>query len=79
MGIPAACTLRSNRMENCPLMTEKELKKLGRGAMDFKSSEDGVLIVKWFDNKEVVVASNHYSALPVSQVCKINYLFVFIQ
>jgi hypothetical protein len=66
-------------MENCPLMTEKELKKLGRGAMDFKSSDDGILIVKWFDNKEVVVASNHYSALPVSQVCKINYLFVFIQ
>lgn len=60
-------------MENCPLMTEKELKKLGRGSMDFKLSDDGILVVKWYDNKEVVVASNHYSALPVSQVCYINY------
>ncbi len=34
MGLPAACTLRVNRTEKCPLKTEKELKKEGRGAMD---------------------------------------------
>jgi len=56
-GLPAACTLRSNRTEKCPLKTEKELKKEGRGAMDHKLSEDGdILIVKWFDNKDVLVA-----------------------
>lgn len=68
MGIPAACTIRKNRMDKCPLMEEKELKKAGRGSMDFYTSEEGVLVVKWFDNKEVTVASNHYSAQPTLEV-----------
>jgi hypothetical protein len=68
-GLPAACTLRSNRTEKCPLKTEKELKKEGRGAMDHKLSEDGdILIVKWFDNKDVLVGSNSYSVNPTSLV-----------
>lgn len=64
MGIPATCTIRKNRMDKCPLMEEKDLKKAGRGSMDFYTSTEGVLIVKWYDNKEVTVASNHYSAEP---------------
>ena len=68
MGIPAACTLRSNRMLKCPLKSEKELKKEGRGAMDYQLSDSGVLVVRWYDNKEVNVATNAYSAEPSSQV-----------
>jgi hypothetical protein len=51
LGLPSACTLRSNRTERCPFKTEKELKKAGRGAMDHHLSDDGILLVKWFDNK----------------------------
>jgi hypothetical protein len=68
LGLPAACTIRANRTEKCPLKTEKELRKEGRGAMDHKVSEEGILIAKWFDNKEVIVGSNHYSVNPASQV-----------
>lgn len=68
MGLPAACTVRSNRMEKCPLMSEKELKKLGRGAMDYRLSDDGILIAKWYDNKEVTVATNCYSVEPTTLV-----------
>ena len=68
MGVPAACTVRSNRMEKCPLKTEKELRKEGRGSMDFQQSEEGIIVVKWFDNKEVTIASNSYGVEPVTQV-----------
>jgi hypothetical protein len=67
MGIPATCTIRSNRVDKCPLKEEKVLKKEGRGSMDFYNS-GGVLVVKWYDNKEVIVASNHYSATPPTEV-----------
>ena len=68
LDIPAACTLRSNRMLRCPLKSEKELKKEGRGAMDYQLSDSGVLVVRWYDNKEVNVATTAYSAEPVSEV-----------
>ena len=66
--------MRSNRTEKCPLKTEKVLRKEGRGSMDFKVSEEGIVVAKWFDNKEVTVGSNHYSVKPTSQV---NYLTSF--
>lgn len=68
MGIPAACTVRANRMLKCPLKSEKELKKEGRGAVDFQQSDNGIIVVRWYDNKEVNVASNAYGVEPVSQV-----------
>ncbi len=68
MDVPAACTVRANRMERCPLKTEKELRKEGRGAVDYKLSDSGILVVKWYDNKEVTVASNSYSVEPFFQV-----------
>ena len=36
--------------------------------MDYKS-DSGALVVKWFDNKEVIIASNTYGVEPVGQVC----------
>jgi hypothetical protein len=50
--------------------------------MDHKVSEDGdILIVKWFDNKDVLVGSNSYSINPTSQVkwwdkSKKEYMFI---
>jgi hypothetical protein len=75
LGIPAACTVRKDRLDRCPLKLENELKSEGRGAMDFRVSSEGILILKWFNNKEVTVASNHYSANPVSQVKFAFFIF----
>ena len=66
--MPAACTLRSNRLEHCPLKSERELRKEGRGAVDFQLSTDGILVVKWYDNKEVTIGSNFYSVEPFTEV-----------
>lgn len=55
LGIPAACTLRKDRLDRCPLKSERDLKAEGRGSMDYRMSEDGVLVLKWFDNKEVII------------------------
>ncbi len=42
--------------------------------MDFRVSSEGVLVLKWFDNKEVTVASNHYSANPTTEVIFLMYI-----
>lgn len=83
LQIPAACTMRAYRTEKCPLKQERELKKEGRGSMDFCRSADpeGVLLVKWYDNKDVIVASNSYSVAPITKVrrydkTKKKYTFV---
>ena len=58
-GIKAAGTIRVNRFENPPLMPDRELSKAGRGACDEVVSKCGnIVLVKWFDNKAVVLASN---------------------
>ena len=55
-------------MENCPLKTERKLKKEDGGASDHYVSENGLLVMKWCDDKELIVASNHYSAEPTFPV-----------
>ena len=60
----AVCTLRSNMTRNCPLLAEKDLKKKGRGAIDYREAE-GVVVCKWYDNRSVLVASNFASVHPV--------------
>ncbi|XP_040072993.1 piggyBac transposable element-derived protein 2-like [Ixodes scapularis] len=55
----AAGTVRSNRCEKCPLMSEKDLKKKGRGSSDCLVSGDGqVVVTRWMDNRVVTLASN---------------------
>jgi hypothetical protein len=44
-------------------MSERSLKKEGRGACDYKSG-GGVVICDWYDNKVVTVASNFHSVMP---------------
>lgn len=68
LNIPAACTLRKDRMDRCPLKSEKALRGEGRGSVDFRLTTAGVLLMKWFDNKEVTVGSNHYSVHPTTMV-----------
>ncbi|XP_042558961.1 piggyBac transposable element-derived protein 3-like [Clupea harengus] len=57
--IHAAGTARVCRFAKPPLKTDKEMKKKGRGSHDEVRSRDGkVVLVKWFDNRSVVLASN---------------------
>ncbi|XP_037275023.2 piggyBac transposable element-derived protein 3 [Rhipicephalus microplus] len=58
MGIWAIGTIRSNRLQGCPLKTDKVLKKEGRGSMDARVTRGGdVTVVRWQDNGIVNVAS----------------------
>uniref|UniRef100_A0A3B4G8X8 PiggyBac transposable element-derived protein domain-containing protein n=1 Tax=Pundamilia nyererei TaxID=303518 RepID=A0A3B4G8X8_9CICH len=50
-----------------PVMTDKELMKRGCGAFDYRSAE-GVIAVKWFDNKCVNLLSNASGIMPLSTV-----------
>ncbi|XP_056116469.1 piggyBac transposable element-derived protein 3-like [Rhinichthys klamathensis goyatoka] len=57
--IHAAGTARLCRFANPPLKTDKEMSKKTRGNHDEVRSRDGkVVLVKWFDNRSVVLASN---------------------
>jgi hypothetical protein len=38
-------------VEKCPF--KKELRKEGSWAMDYMVSEEGIMVAKWFDNKEI--------------------------
>lgn len=58
-GINVAGTVRLNRFGNPPLLSDKEMKRQGRGHCDSVVSENGkVSVVKWQDNKSVHMASN---------------------
>lgn len=49
--------------------TEKTLKKKGRGAFcQVVCNDNKISIVKWFDNKEVVLASSYVDAHPVEKI-----------
>ena len=44
------------------------LRKEGRGSHQSFVSDDGILLVRWYDNKEVTVGSNLFPANPVDTV-----------
>ena len=68
-GISSCGTVRTNRLQGCPLLSNKELKKLGRGSLDFKSDmNSGLIVVKWMDNGPVHVASNYLGIQPLGSV-----------
>ncbi|MGH0136951.1 UNVERIFIED_CONTAM: hypothetical protein FKN15_037488 [Acipenser sinensis] len=57
--IHVAGTARVCRFAKPPLKTDKEMSKKGRGSHDEVRSRDGkVVLLKWFDNRSVVLASN---------------------
>lgn len=61
-------TIRENRTSKCPLISTSDLKKRKRGDFDFKSNEDGILVVKWHDNSVVSLASNSIPVYPTHSV-----------
>ena len=68
-GIITCATIRSNRIANCSLDTDKELKKSGCGSSSYRvDANSGIIITKWFDNKSVHIVSNNGTAGISSQV-----------
>ena len=67
-GILACGTIRADKLQGCPLQSTKDLAKLGRGSIDFKSDmNSGILIVKWYDNNAVHMASNYVGIEPMAE------------
>ena len=69
-GIHCLGTVRSNRLPNCALMSDTELKKKGRGAHAEKIAKvDDVTLsaVRWFDNRAVTFLSTFAGAQPVGE------------
>ena len=57
MGILATATFRMNGLARWPLMSDKDLKKEGRGSFDYRIDMNSTLrVVKWHNNKAVTVA-----------------------
>ncbi|KAK3889337.1 hypothetical protein Pcinc_006654 [Petrolisthes cinctipes] len=63
-------TVRENRMGKPPLKPVKEMEKkiVPRGTIDYVSSDDGILVVRWKDNKVVTLLSTDMGVEPVSSV-----------
>lgn len=66
-GILSLGTLRANRLGPSPLASDKDLQKKGRGT--FQQIVDNtrkIVIVKWIDNKPVLLCSSFVDAYPLS-------------
>ena len=63
IGILTTATIRAKRTAGFPLLSEKDLKKNGRGSVSFKCDiNSGLTKVRWYDNKCVQVASTYSTA-----------------
>jgi len=64
-------TVRPNRLQNCKLLADKELKKIGRGShVEKVATADGIdiSVVQWFDNRSVTLLSSFVGAEPMQNV-----------
>ena len=63
-GIACTGTVRSNRIENCPLKSVSEVNKMERGSFDFAyDSSVGLVVVRW--NNVVNVVSSYAGIYPI--------------
>ncbi|XP_053389577.1 piggyBac transposable element-derived protein 3-like [Mercenaria mercenaria] len=66
LGIACTGTVRSNRVEDCPLRSVKEMAKTERGTYDKAyDANNGLIVIRWNDNNIVNVVSNVYGVEPV--------------
>ncbi|KAK3768972.1 hypothetical protein RRG08_054822 [Elysia crispata] len=58
-----------NRLKECQLSSEKEMKKTGRGAVDsLVETKSGCFVVRWFDNRTVDLLSSYIGPEPLTKV-----------
>eukprot|EP00066_Takifugu_rubripes_P019441 XP_011608707.1 PREDICTED: piggyBac transposable element-derived protein 3-like [Takifugu rubripes] len=68
-GIPALGIIQQNRLRGCTFSADSEMKNKDRGAFEEQQAvvdDVGIRVVKWFDNRGVIVASTFAGAQPVS-------------
>ncbi|XP_039276089.1 piggyBac transposable element-derived protein 3-like [Nilaparvata lugens] len=66
-GILSLGTLRANRLGHSPLSDDKSLQKKGRGAFEqIVDNDRRIVVVKWIDNKPVLLCSSFVDAYPIS-------------
>jgi hypothetical protein len=69
-GLWATGTIRADRTKKCPLETEKNLKRSGRGSMDWRvETNSEVICVRWFDSKAIQLVSTFCGIEPMDK-CK---------
>ncbi|XP_050024907.2 piggyBac transposable element-derived protein 2-like [Dermacentor andersoni] len=69
MGVKCTGTVRDNRIENCPILTQKEMKSKNRGFYDYKvDAESEIIVCRWKDNSTVTVVSNAHGVEPTQMV-----------
>ena len=68
-GLLAVGTIRSNRLQGCPLLSNKDLQKSAMGASDYRiDNNSGIIIVKWLDNSVVQLTSNYVGIEHMDQI-----------
>ena len=73
LGFQVTATIRADRVKGCPLPTEKDIKKKGRGTHAYKTdANSGLTVTKWFDNKCIQLASTYCDPDSVSFVKRRN-------
>ena len=64
-------TARFLILKNCPLMAEKNLKKQGRGAIDYRvETNSNLIVVKWYDNKAITLISSFVGIGPIAEISR---------
>ena len=65
----AVGTIQANCLHGCPLSTNKDLEKQGRGEFDYHvNSNSGVIVAKQVDNRAVLVGQNCVGIEPVGEI-----------
>ncbi|KAG5886264.1 hypothetical protein JTB14_020827 [Gonioctena quinquepunctata] len=68
-GILALETLRANRSRGCDLKSDKEPAKGERSSFDQEADNTTkVAVVKWYDDKSILLSSSYVDAYPVPQI-----------
>ena len=71
IGYRAIGTMRENRIKNCPSKTTSLMKKEERGSYDYRfDTKNEILIVKWLDNKCIIVGTNYDTVQPVGRILR---------
>lgn len=67
-GIHCIGTVNVNRVKNCNLMDDKDLRRKGRGSWDFRVNQDNTIIVRWSNGKTVNLLSSFVGIDPIGYV-----------
>ncbi|XP_065639594.1 piggyBac transposable element-derived protein 3-like [Hydra vulgaris] len=75
--------IRTNRLNMCPLLCEKDLRKEGRGSYDYRTDTYfNLILVRWYDNKAVTLVSSYVGIEPVKLLNdtteRIKSIYMFI-